>query len=396
MSWRERREGEREQTPLVRILLAGSHLRQGAVTAAPGMLLATIDAIPETRRRQRFISRVHRLRTIGLALGSLSVASVLFQNGAAPVTWVILLINGFLWPHMARAIAGTAADATRAEMRSLIIDSAMGGFWISMMQFNALPCVLLATMLAVDKICVGGWRLLRPALIVQALVCLATLAALWLAYGILPLRPQSTMFNMVASLPLLVAYPLLISTAMHGLGRRVKQQNRELARLTTIDAATGLWNRPIWEKGVLHELRAHQRHGRSAALLMIDIDYFKEINDRHGHPAGDAVIHSVAEAIIASIRDTDSACRYGGDEFGVLLAYTGEHAATVAAERIRLRVAGALIANTPGLRCTLSVGIAPATVDMADQRVWIERADSALYRAKSLGRNQVARVCDDG
>lgn len=359
------------------------------------MLLATIDAIPEARRRQRFISRVHRLRTIGLALGSLSVASVLFQNGAAPVTWVILLINGFLWPHMARAVAGAAADATRAEMRSLVIDSAMGGFWISMMQFNVLPCVLLATMLAVDKICVGGWRLLRPALFVQALVCLATLAALWLAYGILPLRPQSTMFNMAASLPLLVAYPLLISTAMHGLGRRVKRQNRELARLTSIDAATGLWNRPVWEKGVLHELRAHQRHGRSAALLMIDIDYFKEINDRHGHPAGDAVIHSVAGAIIASIRDTDSACRYGGDEFGVLLAYTGEHAATVAAERIRLRVAGALIANAPGLRCTLSVGIAPATVDIADQRMWIERADSALYRAKSLGRNQAARVCDD-
>jgi diguanylate cyclase len=95
------------------------------------------------------------------------------------------------------------------------------------------------------------------------------------------------------------------------------------------------------------------------------------------------------------VRDIDVACRYGGDEFGVLLTHTGEHAAAAVAERVRARVAAALIANAPGLRCTLSIGIARARADMHSAATWIERADAGLYRAKMLGRNRTACLPDD-
>jgi len=360
------------------------------------MLLSTaIAALPETADGGRFVARVYRLRAFGLGLGALAVASVLYQNTAAPVLWTLLLCHGLLWPQLARALASASADPKRTELRSLLIDSAMGGFWVAAMRFNLLPSVLLLTMLAVDKISVGGWRMLSRALAVQAAACVATVLLLWIAAGAFPWQPESTMSNVVASLPFLVTYPLLVSAATHALASKARRQNRELALTSTVDAVTGLWNRVTWQKALELELRHLHRYGRPASLLMIDIDHFKQVNDRYGHPVGDAVIAMVALAIRESVRDIDVACRYGGDEFGVLLTHTGEHAAAAVAERVRARVAAALVANAPGLRCTLSIGVACARVDMQSAATWIERADAGLYRAKTLGRNQTACLRED-
>jgi diguanylate cyclase len=360
------------------------------------MLLSNaIAALPEAAEGGRFVARVHRLRAFGLGFGALAVASVLYQNAAAPALWILLLCHALLWPHVARALASASEDPKRTELRSLLIDSAMGGFWVAAMRFNLLPSVLLVTMLAVDKISVGGCRMLWRALAAQIAACAATVTLLRIGEGAFPWRPETTMFNVLASLPFLVAYPLLVSAATHALASKARRRNRELALTSTVDAVTGLWNRVTWQKALELELRHMHRYHRPASLLMIDIDHFKQVNDRYGHPVGDAVITMVASAIRESVRDIDVACRYGGDEFGVLLTHTGEHAATAVAERVRARVAAALIANAPGLHCTLSIGIACACNDMQSAAAWIERADAGLYRAKMLGRNQTARLRDD-
>jgi diguanylate cyclase (GGDEF)-like protein len=165
-----------------------------------------------------------------------------------------------------------------------------------------------------------------------------------------------------------------------------------LASQMRVDAATGLLNRSSWEAVVDSELRRFRRGGAAVALLMIDIDRFKEINDRLGHLAGDEVIATIASVIQSCIREVDVASRYGGDEFGVILAHTGTHAALAAAERIRQRVAETRFERSPDLSCTLSIGIAQATRAMEDRHAWISQADAALYRAKSAGRNQTARA----
>jgi len=331
----------------------------------------------------RFVERIFRLRALGLGLGFFVVAAVLYENGAAPWKWALLAIHGFLWPHLARQFSLHSADPERTEINNLLIDSAMGGVWIALMQFNLVPSALLLVMLAIDKISVGGWRLLARAFAVQVAACALVAAANGFAF-----QPQSSMRSVLFSLPFLMGYPL--ATFLRA--RRASRHNRMLARQTRVDASTGLLNRPSWEAAVDSELRRFKRGGAAGALLMIDIDHFKEINDRYGHLAGDEVIRTTAAVIQGCIREVDVPGRYGGDEFGVLLAHTGTHAALLAAERIRQRVFETVFERAPDVRCTLSIGIAQSTRGMEDVHAWISQADAALYRAKTLGRNQTARL----
>ncbi|HEY6893906.1 MAG TPA: diguanylate cyclase [Rhodanobacteraceae bacterium] len=337
--------------------------------------------------RTRLVERVFRLRAFGLGLGLVAVAGVFLDHGMPPWAWTLLAIEALLWPHLARQFALHGTDPERAEVNNLLIDSAMGGVWIALMQFSIVPSALLVVMLAVDKISVGGWRLLGHAFALQVAACALTAAANGFAF-----EPESSMRSILLSLPFLAAYPLAIAAATFALARRASRHNRMLARQTRVDAATGLLNRPSWEAAVENELRRFKRGGASASLMMIDIDHFKTINDRYGHLAGDEVIRIAAAVIQSCIREMDVPGRYGGDEFGLLLVHTGTHAALVAAERIRQRLAETAFERAPDVRCTLSIGIASATLAMEDVHAWISEADAALYQAKTQGRNRIVRL----
>lgn len=351
------------------------------------MLVLQTPLMESETRQSRFVERIFRLRALGLGLGFFAVAGVLGENGAAPWVWTLLVINCGLWPHLARQFALHSADPERTEINNLLIDSAMGGVWIALMRFNLVPSALLLVMLAIDKISVGGWRLLGRAFAAQVAACALTVAVTGFAF-----QPQSSTREILFALPFLIGYPVAISTATFLLARRASRHNRMLARQTRVDASTGLLNRPSWEAAVDSELRRFKRGGAAAALLMIDIDHFKDINDRYGHLAGDEVIRTTAAIIQSSIREVDVPGRYGGDEFGVMLAHTGAHAALAAAERIRQRAAETRFERAPEVRCTLSIGIALASRGMEDVHTWISQADAALYQAKTLGRNRTARL----
>jgi diguanylate cyclase len=351
------------------------------------LVLQTTLAMESESSRTRLVERVFRLRALGLGLGFFAVAGVLLDKGAPPWAWTLLAIDAFLWPHLARQFALHGADPERAEINNLLIDSAMGGVWMALMRFSIVPSALLLVMLAVDKISVGGWRLLGRAFGVQVAACALAAAANGFVF-----EPETSMRATLLSLPFLAGYPLAIAAATFALARRTNRHNRMLARQTRVDAATGILNRTSWESAVDSELRRFKRGGASAALMMIDIDHFKTINDRFGHLAGDEVIRTTAAVIQKCIRDVDVPGRYGGDEFGALLVHTGTHAALVAAERIRQRLAETAFERAPGMRCTLSIGIASATRGMEDVHAWISQADAALYQAKTLGRNQIVRL----
>jgi diguanylate cyclase len=351
------------------------------------LVFQTTFAMESEISRTRLVERVFRLRALGLGLGFLAVAGVFLDHGAPPWAWTLLAIDGFLWPHLARQFALHGTDPERAEINNLLIDSAMGGLWIALMQFSVVPSAVLVVMLAVDKISVGGWRLLGHAFSLQVAAC-----ALAAAVNDFAFEPESSMRSVLMSLPYLAGYPAAIAAATFALARRTSRHNRMLARQTRVDAATGLLNRPSWEAAVESELRRFRRGGASASLMMIDIDHFKTINDRYGHLAGDEVIRVAARVIQGCIRDMDVPGRYGGDEFGLLLVHTGTHAAHVAAERIRQRLAETGFERAPDLRCTLSIGIASATRAMEDVHAWISEADAALYQAKTLGRNRIVRL----
>ena len=334
-------------------------------------------------RERRFVRRLHRMRTLGLGLGALCVASVLRLHEAPLGWWLLLAFNGLLWPHVALFLSSRSTNPRRMEIRNLLADSALGGMWIAVMQFNLLPSVLVATMLAIDKVSVGGERLLLRTLASVAAGCAVTSALLGF-----PVSLATPMSVIVACMPLLVVYPVAIIGIAFGLARRVAEQNRRLEELGRTDVLTGLANRRQGLATAESELARHFRTGRPAALIVLDIDYFKRINDRYGHPAGDAVLRGVADVLRECCRATDTPARYGGDEFLLILPETDLRGAEEAAARIRRTLAAATFELAPGLECTVSIGAAEANREIVNVDAWIQRADAALYRAKGAGRDR--------
>jgi len=369
-------------------------LVQMPIPVTPAVRFSTHDPsmtapLPEAARfishERQLVRRMYPLRILGLAAGFLCVAGVLYVNGASRLTWALLIANGFLWPHLARWIAMHARSPRKAELRNLVIDSVLGGIWIALMQFNLLPSALSSVMLAFDRLSLGGPRLLARAFAGQVLGCLAAV----LVFGF-SLKPTTTMFEIAMTLPLLIVYPLVIGCVNYRLVRTVSRQNRRLAQLNRVDGLTGLLNRGSWEDRAVEILRRHQRLGLPAALLMIDIDHFKRINDEHGHLTGDEVIRAVAGIIRRCTRDVDIPGRYGGDEFAIVLVQTNAEMARLVAERIRLNVLAGEPDGIPVSMSTVSIGVATNEAGMNDARAWVKRADVALLEAKAAGRDRVA------
>lgn len=173
------------------------------------------------------------------------------------------------------------------------------------------------------------------------------------------------------------------------LTRQLAEMNAQLARQSRIDGLTGLLNRRAWDEAAAIEEERTQRHGREYAVLLIDVDHFKQYNDSLGHPEGDRCLQQVSRAISRACRNTDVVGRYGGEEFVVLAPETQPGPAATLAERIRESVWHLAEAHptSPAKRVTISVGVATSREGtLADA---LRRADEFLYRAKSAGRNIV-------
>jgi diguanylate cyclase (GGDEF)-like protein len=163
----------------------------------------------------------------------------------------------------------------------------------------------------------------------------------------------------------------------------------QVQQMAVTDVLTGVHNRRRFTELASQYLSVAVRNGRPLAVMMLDIDHFKKVNDTYGHSSGDDVIRAVAEALQSQIRGSDLLGRYGGEEFVVLLSELHTDPWEVA-ERLRTTVADASVANPVGpIRVTISIGVAQLKPDDDLVRL-ITRADEALYRAKDNGRNQVA------
>lgn len=170
----------------------------------------------------------------------------------------------------------------------------------------------------------------------------------------------------------------------------MQQQNQLLQKLSITDGLTGLYNRTKLNTILSEQLARFKRHNRPFCLLMIDVDYFKTINDKLGHIVGDRILVTVASVLLKSIRTIDYAARYGGDEFMVILTETDSSAATKTAERIRAEVSAACLAfKEQPVHITLSIGITQSRRADTMPNDLIARADAALYEAKESGRDRV-------
>lgn len=182
------------------------------------------------------------------------------------------------------------------------------------------------------------------------------------------------------------ALQALLSTAAAALeSARLHSAAQELA---DIDALTRLPNRRRLDADLQSEWDRSRRYGRPLSILMIDLDHFKQLNDTFGHLDGDAALRAVATAVQASLRASDTAYRYGGEELAVLLRETDLEAAALLAERIRSAIETVRIPGS-GARATASIGLAERTSEMKFHVALLAAADAALFTAKRTGRNRV-------
>jgi diguanylate cyclase (GGDEF)-like protein/PAS domain S-box-containing protein len=176
-----------------------------------------------------------------------------------------------------------------------------------------------------------------------------------------------------------------------------KLLEERLAALAMTDGLTGLANRRSFDEELEREWRRTLREGSQMSLLLLDIDHFKGLNDRHGHQVGDDCLRAVAAATLGAVRATDVVARYGGEEIAVILPSVGMEGAAAMAEKVRLAVEGLRLSNEDNLEgggwLTASVGAATALArhggTMKMPASLLLTADNALYKAKSAGRNRV-------
>ena len=161
----------------------------------------------------------------------------------------------------------------------------------------------------------------------------------------------------------------------------------DIVRLSLHDGLTGLFNHAYCYQRADMEVRRHARYGSPVSVMMIDIDDFKNLNDLHGHQEGDKILARVGAIIDAETRDSDTCCRYGGEEFAVILPSTDVGEAARLAERLRAKMEVSLPC---GRRVTVSIGVSSCGEDATTAQGLIKKADAALYRAKTAGKNRIA------
>ena len=347
--------------------------------------------VAERRARDlQFVRRIHRMRVLGTLLCTLPVASVLEERGAGWPFWAIMALNSLVWPLVANCLCRRAREPARAQFRCLAGDAAASGAWSAVLALAIGPTALFVTMAIADKVAAGGWPLAKR----TTLALLGAFLATWALLGF-PFQPHTSDRTLLLSIPFLFIYTVALCVVTNRLGQRIRVQNRELERRNRTDPAMQVANRPYFEQVAGEALARFQRSGQPAALVLLDVDRFKQINDRHGHATGDAVLQRIASLLRECVRESDLPGRYGGDEFALLLVDATLAQALDVAERIR-RETAALRFDDEAVSCTLSLGVAAASARDATLDAWMRSADAALYRANAAGRNRVVAWTPEG
>ncbi len=348
----------------------------------------------------------HRNRTISWALLCLLVALHLAPQ--APATWVgvALALQFLVYPHAVYWRARHATHPLAAELNHMRLDAFVLGAWSAALGFPLWIAFLFAIGPAINLAAFEGAKGVAKAAGLHVLGVLLVLPFTGLRFA-----PDTSLVVSLLSIVCLSFYLVLYGLSAYRRTvtlQRVREQlhqnekalQSQLAQIQLLqtqlkaevdrDHLTGLYNRRYLAATIDREFARCARDGMPLALMMIDIDHFKRINDTHGHPFGDTVLVAVAQVLGTALRAGDIACRYGGEEFVLVLPNMPLDAARERAEAIRRRVA-ALELNTGTLPVPvrISVGVAEAPQDATDAESLIRQADAALYRAKAQGRNRV-------
>lgn len=353
-------------------------------------------------------------RSIFFILLALTVASHMADRHPGPIAWLLLVLQFVVYPHVLYLWTRRLPQQRQrqAEVRNMLLDGLGFGLWCS---FLGLPLWITFTMYISVSMNLLVFESFRGW--VQATLCMALGIAVMHGLQPTPWQADTTLLTTGLSMFTLGLYILafaydayLRATSLHRHRAQLRQQleanHRLQAQLTELalrDPLTGLYNRRYLDETMQLQLQRCAAIGSGAAVLLLDIDHFKQINDRHGHAVGDQLLQTLAQLLLRNCRAGDTACRYGGDEFLLLLTEVTPEAALARAQQLRQDFTVQLSQKKDqSLSTTLSCGLALLPDHGSEPARLIQHADQALYQAKLRGRNAVVvfehhlETCMDG
>lgn len=365
-------------------------------------------------RRVDWIVRMNRQnRSLSFAMLFAIIGTHMAGQNQGPLAWILLTLQFLVYPQLMFWRARYARDARRAELHNMGVDSLLFGIWAAALGFPLWISFTLFTSVTINHAALRG---LRGIAISGGAIVLGVTAAV--AVTGLHLAPQMDLPATLLCIAGYSIYLLIVANVAYVRNRqlrdarehlRLAEQARnaangalqqQLDEIHTLqaqlheqanrDPLTGLYNRRYLDSTLERELARCKREGQPLSLILIDIDHFKQINDTYGHQAGDEVLKHLASMLSAQARAADVVCRYGGEEFLLLLPQMPLKNARERAEEWR----SGFEASTTSLgefrmQATLSIGIASYPGHGTSPQELIRCADRALYSAKATGRNRV-------
>lgn len=353
-------------------------------------------------RRNRSLCALLLLATVGAHF---------IDRQAGLLAWVLAGAQFLLYPQLLYLVAARAAHPRQAEIRNLLLDGVCFGTWAAALGFPVwITFIFLVTVTVNLTVFLGrrGFFQAVAAMVVGAIPS-------W--FIVTPdFSPATGWPATLLAILTVCVYVMIVAENAHARALSLqeararlreselalKQQLEEISGLQAQlreqadrDPLTGLYNRRYFDASLARELARCQREDLPLSLVMIDIDHFKKINDQHGHQAGDMVLRTLADLLQHQVRASDIACRYGGEEFLVLLPSAPPEVARQRVDEWRQAFAAQrVVAGGIAVRASLSAGVAGVPHHALAPEALLRRADEALYRAKSAGRDCVVVAGD--
>lgn len=355
----------------------------------------------------------YKIRAGSFVMGFAILVAHLANKNYAPLTWGLLVLQFLVYPHLLYWHASRAKDPLRIELGNLLLDPFLFGLWCGALgfplwiSFALFACALVniifhrGTRGAVDValvfalgglvgLALMGWQLnLNTNGLVTAL-CIIGLTLYFLVTINAAFARNQKLRDIRARLLRSEDASRAANEALESQLQEIHALQAQLREQAHRDPLTGLYNRRYFDNALEREWMQSKREGQPLSLVLIDIDFFKQINDTYGHPAGDEVLKQMAAQLDEQTRASDVVCRYGGEEFLVLLPGMSQADALERSEQWRTRfVSTVMVFGELRIQATISIGIAAYPGHGTSAQALIRSADHALYCAKNEGRNCV-------
>ena len=331
--------------------------------------------------------RFYLPRCLGLSMGFLAVFFSLSAPRHGRLVLGVLISYCFLWPHLAYLLARSSARPVDTERRSMLVDAFTAGLFAGVMGFNPIPSVCILSMVTMNNMAMGGPRFMGRGV-------LASLLGAGVIYFTLgtPFHDMLSRAQIAACLPLLVLYPLSLGYVAYLTAIQLIKHKNQLRDMSRTDSLTGLTNRAAFNEILDDWVRAPGSDIHRSVVALVDVDQFKDINDKFGHIAGDRALQKVARIMLSCVQEQDTVARYGGDEFCVILRNISKVDAAGVFERMCALAQPDAHRRHDEPVPTLSIGAAMYSPHARTSAMWIHMADGAMYEAKKGGRNRVCFV----